>query len=276
MIKKIPGGAFLEIALTQLANNTMPNKFGTTCKNIFKLRVPIIYNGKNYLIVNKAVGIFCQPPDLREWHKAQREDPPVLLDILRENSGICNVQELRTVHRLDSRVTGGVLIAKNKNSAVQFAKNLKKGGNFGFAFTRKYVALVSGTPKEPVSEQGIICKDGMITQYKRIKENCLVVQLHTGKKHQIRKHLAQVLGQPLLNDLKYGGKQISGAGDQIALHSAFIKTKIGLQVNEHLIPVPSSETALWSECLGSDGHFDTLIQNTLLENWKEEIKQCEQ
>ncbi|KAG8928449.1 hypothetical protein FRC00_001745, partial [Tulasnella sp. 408] len=43
--------------------------------------------------------------------------------------------------------------------------------------------------------------------------------LETGYKHQLRVHLAQALGCPILGDIKYGGSAISGgASTSLALH----------------------------------------------------------
>lgn len=41
--------------------------------------------------------------------------------------------------------------------------------------------------------------------------NLFGIKLLTGRKHQIRCHLSSYLGQPILNDSKYGGRKIGSS-----------------------------------------------------------------
>lgn len=231
-----------------------------------KLKLDALYNGKNYLIVNKPSNVHCQPPDMNFWFRTHPDPPLVLMDMLRESNFQDEDVSLKPVHRLDNVVTGGVLIAKGRMAAANFSKNLKKGGNYGFKMVRKYVALVSRTTKY-LANEGTLKSGGMITHYRKIDEHCLALQLHTGKKHQIRRHLSQVLDRPILNDITYGGIRVEGINNQIALHSAYIKTKIGFQENHHMIPIVRGNDNLWSQYVDHRLQFRQDIQEILAQDW---------
>lgn len=220
--------------------------------------------------------MFSQPGDMNMWfkHYPERARPPVVLNTLLEEQGTNDItaSEWRTVHRLDACVTGGMLIAKNKNAAIQFNKNLRKGGYKGFKIRRRYVAQVEGKVAERyLHDEGIITSCGMISKYRRFDENCLILELVTGGKHQIRRHLSEALNTPIHNDIRYHGPEIHGAHPkQIALHSASINTAIGFQRREHLIPmIYNNDGKLWnSKYVGESGHFIAPIQDILSQEWK--------
>ncbi|SCV04132.1 LANO_0G08350g1_1 [Lachancea nothofagi CBS 11611] len=231
--------------------------------------VTIVCNCKNYVIANKPAGVFSQMPDRNSWiQKHGVLKPPVLLDMVRSSAHTMNLEAggWRTVHRLDTNVTGGVLIAKNKQAAALFSRYLRKGGNNGNLLIRKYIALVDGET-DCLPARGVLEQDGMKSLFCKIDSRALMLQLCTGKKHQIRLQLSKVLGLPISNDLKYGGVPVPDAGRQIALHSALVQTKVGLQCHKHFIPVVSGRDSLWANYVDQDGHFKPSVQHALLENW---------
>ncbi|AAS54357.1 AGL134Cp [Eremothecium gossypii ATCC 10895] len=227
--------------------------------------VPILHEHKHYYIVNKVHGIVCQPPDLRTWYKYHDYEPPVLLDLLRKQHPNFGGEVWRTVHRLDEPVTGGVLVSRNKRAAAMFSRSLALGGNRGFPLTRRYVALLAREAKGLPSE-GRITMGDMITDYKRLENDLVLLQLQTGRKHQIRKQMAQVFGQPVVNDKMYGGDSVDGIVDNlIGLHSAFIGAQCGLQARTYLIPIPRTQDAfkLWDKYIDEQGGFIPSVQKEL-------------
>lgn len=56
---------------------------------------------------------------------------------------------------------------------------------------------------------------------------------------------------------------------KLALHSACIITKIGMQTKTHLIPMEHNNTGqLWSrKYVNEEGEFTLPIKEVLLENW---------
>lgn len=133
------------------------------------------------------------------------------------------------VHRLD-RETSGVLVFAKSERVKRFLQDNWKD------FTKLYVAIVHGKLKEKQgeiisyllenkahimystkdTEKGVFAKTG----YKVVKESnnfsLLEINLYTGKKNQIRVHLAEK-GYPILGDKMYG-KPDKGI-KRLALHA---------------------------------------------------------
>ncbi|MDR1973524.1 MAG: RluA family pseudouridine synthase [Bacteroidales bacterium] len=143
--------------------------------------------------------------------------------------------EIFTVHRLDREVSGLLLFAKSEQVQKWFRENWD-------SVQKLYRALVTGVPSE---KNGIIdtflnedhrqkmyvaepSEDGAvraITHYKVRSANddraLLEVQLETGRKNQIRVHLAHI-GHPIIGDIKYGFT-VKGPRQPIALFACSLQ-----------------------------------------------------
>jgi len=96
--------------------------------NNVKSKLPVLFENLHYIVVNKPAGMHSQYSRASLESRAQDEVVPLMID---------QFPDIKPVHRLDLRVTGGLLLARGRNSARMFSANLKSGGNKGHKFTRR-------------------------------------------------------------------------------------------------------------------------------------------
>ncbi|ODV97896.1 hypothetical protein PACTADRAFT_47732 [Pachysolen tannophilus NRRL Y-2460] len=215
-----------------------------------------------------------------------------LLPLLASQYSYLNASNLQLVHRLDNFVTGGMLISKDKNSAKNFSKYLRNKSvdnneNKGWAFKRRYVAVVDkpslidssyvqitkernyikGLVDRPIDDKDSITKFILPRKSPFEDKSLIILELVTGRKHQIRKHL-QFLDLACLNDSKFGSTYIFDKADkrQIGLHSSFIQIQIGLQEpKKFLIPILYGKKSIWNGFIDANGYFPEYINKYLFD-----------
>jgi tRNA pseudouridine65 synthase len=185
--------------------------------------LPVLYHDAELLIVDKPAGLLV--------HRGWGTDSDTALARARRIAG-CWVYP---AHRLD-RATSGVLV---------FALQAEVASQLGAAFRahaplKTYLALVRGRPLEqalidspvPRSEDGK--RVAAYTSYRRLAassvERCSLVLAapHTGRLHQIRRHLKHV-SHPLIGDVRYGKGPINREYraryglHRLALHAASLE-----------------------------------------------------
>lgn len=218
---KIKGSEILKIGdeiIIYFSEETI-NKFKTEKQNLEFINddIDIIYENDNMIICNKQKELLSQPNDkdsdcilnrIRKYLKNKGEEY--------NNVSICN--------RLDFNTTGVIICSKNFIT-TQYINNLIKDGKI----VKKYIAIVKGKLdniegiltsywKDLKNGNVIIDNDEkeeykkIITGYSVIKCNddysLLEINLITGKKHQIRAHLAY-FKHPIVGDKKYGDEIVN-------------------------------------------------------------------
>ncbi len=133
------------------------------------------------------------------------------------------------VHRLDREASGLIVFAKNERAKFTLQENWHK-------FQKCYFAVVEGTPAKQQGTLSSYLKENAflkvyssrkpdeakfsVTRYAVARTNgqysLLEVALETGRKHQIRVHLAD-LGHPIAGDKRYGAK--TDPAGRLALHA---------------------------------------------------------
>jgi len=141
---------------------------------------------------------------------------------------------LGVVSRLDAFVSGVLVLARTSKAATRLTEQFRTS-----SVQKVYQALVEQPPEEPAGELShwllkndkerrieVVPPRTKNAQHARLSYRTLgkhrrgtlvEVELHTGRKHQIRVQLAQI-GCPVVGDRKYGSRQ-PFADQTIALHA---------------------------------------------------------
>ena len=167
----------------------------------------IIFQDENLIAINKPSGLATQGGSGIE----------ISVD------DFLNDTELQLVHRLDKDTSGILLIAKNAKAAEFLTDGFKNK-----TIKKTYLALVRGIVKKPEGTINIpLCKKLLgknekvqpdfiegkeaITDYKLLRSffdhSLLELKPLTGRTHQLRVHCKEI-GHAIINDVKYGGKEV--------------------------------------------------------------------
>ncbi|MBR6967855.1 MAG: RluA family pseudouridine synthase [Ruminococcus sp.] len=175
----------------------------------------IVYEDDDLLVVNKPKGMVVHP--------AHGNYTGTLVNALLHHcgdslSGINGVIRPGIVHRIDKNTSGLLIVAKNDNSHLKLAEQIK-----AHSFTREYEAVACGYFKDtegtidaPIgrhkTDRKKMCvtaenSRNAVTHYSVIKQYGgyahVRLRLETGRTHQIRVHLSYI-GHPVLGDDVYG------------------------------------------------------------------------
>ena len=113
-----------------------------------------------------------------------------------------------TVHRLDLPASGLMIVAHARSIAAHLARQFRER-----RVTKRYRALVQGDCRElesprtvstPIDGKSAISHVRCDAQASSAARSVVLVSIETGRKHQIRRHLAE-LGHPIVGDRLYGG-----------------------------------------------------------------------
>jgi RluA family pseudouridine synthase len=117
---------------------------------------------------------------------------------------------LKVVHRLDFGTSGVICFAKTAEAVRKLRESQDR-------WTKRYRCLVAG---QVIESEGVIRKplgarthEGKVDAFSRYRvvgawklASDVEVQIETGRKHQVRQHMAMI-GHPLLLDPLYGDKE---------------------------------------------------------------------
>ena len=212
------------------AGDTVRIQSGVAQQELQHPKLRLIYEDDYIIIVDKKEGLLTMAT-----HRESNET--TAYSILKSHLKKANPKaELYTVHRLDRETSGVLMFAKAKNIQQALQENWHQ-----VVTQRLYTALVEGCPE---TEENTITSwltehekslrvhssptdnggQKAVTHYKVTKSNgaysLLDVQLETGRKNQIRVHMADI-GHPVVGDKKYG-KGLSSI-KRIGLHARILE-----------------------------------------------------
>ena len=183
-------------------------------KKPFDLSLKILFEDEHLAAVSKPAGILVSGNRFNTIANALQSN----LSMSQEYDA-CKAQP---VHRLDFATTGILLVGKTSSSIRALNKLFENK-----EISKSYFAISIGD----ILEEGAIEKeiDGKkaYTQFKKIDEvssdrfeTLSLLKLHpkTGRRHQLRKHLAS-LGNPILGDVDYGIENLILKGKGLYLHA---------------------------------------------------------
>lgn len=193
-----------------------------------KLKLDICYEDDYLLVVNKPSGMVVHPS------LAHHQDTlaNALLYHCQKLSDLKGNVRPGIIHRLDKDTSGLLVVAKDNNTHLALAKQLKTK-----QLKRIYLALVHGnihhqrgTIKAPIGRCLTNYKKMMVTDVKSKeaithfkvlksfkKATLIECELETGRTHQIRVHL-QYIKHPIVNDPLYSDKAVINQYGQL-LHA---------------------------------------------------------
>ncbi len=176
----------------------------------------ILFEDKDILVLNKPPGLVVHPA-------AGNPDGTLVNALLHhcdDLSGIGGEMRPGIVHRLDKDTSGCMVVAKNDLAHRRLTEAFSER-----RLSKIYLAAINGLPKErqgriqnfigrhPVDRKRMaILYDGAgkeaVTEWEQVGEHqgCALIRcrLLTGRTHQIRVHMKEGLGFPILGDPIYG------------------------------------------------------------------------
>lgn len=214
----IKGGEIIQL--------TIPNEIKPTKKLIFPLQ--IIYEDDYLAVVHKPAGILVSGNGFKTIANALPQNI--------QQSKLPDATIPQPVHRLDYGTTGALLIGKTTH-AIRLLNKLFEDKEIKKTY---YAIAIGKMPLQGTITASIDLKESITCfsieasvfseKYKVL--NLVKLNPKTGRRHQIRKHLASI-GNPILGDHDYGkeGLILKGKGMYLHAHSLefthpFTNTKV--------------------------------------------------
>lgn len=144
-----------------------------------------------------------------------------------------------TVHRLDRAANGLMIVAHSKTIAAAFSKLFRER-----EVEKRYRALVAGdfsihaSPlrvEQAIDDKEAISEFSFVEVIDGSKRSLVDIRIETGRKHQIRRHLAD-LGHPIIGDRLYGSGEDDGIDLQLSANLLAFHCPVNATQVEYRLP----------------------------------------
>jgi len=200
----IKGGEVLTLEIEQQHKN----------QKKLKLALDVLYEDEFLAVVHKPAGILVSGNSFKTLARALPQN-------LNESS-LADACTPQPAHRLDYATTGAVLVGKTRESIRQLNQFFENK-----AIRKTYYAVTigvmptSGTINTPVDGKEAISTytvEASVASSRFKQLNLVRLEPQTGRRHQLRKHLAGI-GHPILGDRDYCPKELLLQGKGMYLHA---------------------------------------------------------
>ncbi len=221
-----PGYALREGDEVEVIHSISTHAVSTVTPQLLPL--DIIYEDDDLLVINKQAGMVVHPA-------IGHTDDTLVNALLARYPALQEEEGNRPgiVHRLDRDTSGLIIVAKNLRTQAALIEQMKR-----HEITKRYLALVEGNVsldhgsidapigRDPRHRQKMavttVGSRDAVTHFRVLqrfqRHTLLLVQLETGRTHQIRVHL-QAIGHPVVGDPVYGSGHTN---PNIPLHRQFL------------------------------------------------------
>lgn len=180
------------------------------------LDLEVVYEDDYLAIINKPAGIIVSGNKKYTIENG-------LVNVLLKSTQLDALHRPEPIHRLDYPTSGALLVGKTAQTVMLLNKMFEER-----RINKTYYAITLGKAMDngciEVSIENKISKSeyktlGRIESRKYESLNLVQLIPHTGRRHQLRIHLASI-GTPIFGDLKYGEKGLTGKGNGLYLHAS--------------------------------------------------------
>ncbi len=201
----------------------------------------LVHDAHDYSVWFKPYGLYCQGSrwgDFASINRWVETHLPAMLD--------CAERPVFMVHRLDRATTGLMLLCHNKRAARLFSEMFRDN-----AVDKRYQAIVKGDFSVFAEDHEVDEKvDGKSARslFSHVEHrsgfSLVNVQLLTGRKHQIRRHLS-FLGYPIAGDRLYGSEAEDSHECDLQLQSVSLQFTCPISGEDQRFSVADNQRLSW-------------------------------
>ncbi|MEZ4981558.1 MAG: RluA family pseudouridine synthase [Saprospiraceae bacterium] len=197
-------------------------------KKIFNLKLKVIYEDQYLAAIHKPAGLLVSGNGFKSINNA------LLQNLIPSQEADATLPH--SVHRLDFPTTGILLTGKTA-SCIRELNSMFENKEI----KKTYLAIVIGAIRDSGQISDAIDGKVAVSTYQKLASapsprcgqlHLLRLEPKTGRRHQLRKHLAEI-GNPILGDKDYGKEGLILNGKGLYLHAyslSFLHPKTGIEL----------------------------------------------